>query len=133
MHFPWKEEYEMGISVIDKQHKYFVSLINEIYDAILAGQTDKKLKEILSKLIDYAKEHFDTEEKYFDKFHYEGSDEHKAKHKELKKSVLDFQKRLKEDKVIVSFNLVNFLEDWLGEHLKDMDFKYKDCFKQNGL
>lgn len=133
MHFPWKEEYEMGISVIDKQHKYFVSLINELYDAILSGQTDKKLKEVLDKLIEYAKEHFDTEERYFDKFHYEGADEHKTKHKELKKSVLDFQKRLKEDKVIVSFNLVNFLEDWLSEHLKDMDFKYKDCFKQNGL
>lgn len=133
MHFSWKEEYEMGISVIDKQHKYFVSLINELYDAILAGQTDKKLKEILSKLIDYATEHFATEESYFDEFHYEGSDEHKIKHKELKKSVLDFQKRLKEDKVIASFNLVNFLEDWLSEHLKDVDFKYKDCFKKNGL
>ncbi len=133
MHFPWKEEYEMGISVIDEQHKYFVSLVNELYDAILRGQTDTRLKEILSKLIDYVKEHFNTEEKYFDKFHYGGSDEYKARHKELNESVLDFQKRLKEDKVIVSFNLVNFLEDWLEEHLKDMDFKYKDCFKQNGL
>lgn len=133
MHFPWKEEYEMGINVIDEQHKYFVGLINELYDSILNRQTHEKLGEILSKLIDYAALHFDTEEKYFDKFHYEGSDEHKAKHKELKEKVLDFRERFNEDKIELSFDLIDFLEDWLGEHLRDMDFKYRDCFKQSGL
>lgn len=133
MHFPWKQEYEMGIKVIDNQHREFIGIINELYDSILARQTNERLEEILSKLIDYAVNHFDTEEKYFNQFHYDGADEHKAKHKELKEKVLDFQNRFHENKIELSFDLIDFLEDWLTEHLIDMDFKYKECFKNNGL
>lgn len=133
MHFKWEKNYEMGIDVIDKQHNYFVGLINELYDAILNMQTNEESGEILSKLIDYATEHFNTEEKYFDKFNYEEASEHKAKHKELKEKVLDFQKRFNEDKIALSFDLVDFMEDWLKDHLVNTDFKYKKCFKDNGL
>jgi hemerythrin len=32
-----------------------------------------------------------------------------------------------------AFDLIDFLEDWLINHLLDMDQKYKKCFHDHGL
>jgi hemerythrin-like metal-binding protein len=132
-HFVWKPEYNFNIAVIDKQHKYFVSIINELYSAILSLETRSRLKEIFTKLTDYAVEHFATEEKYFVEFNYEGAKEHKLKHDELKAKIAELQDQLSMDKLELSFDLIDFLESWLVDHLAVMDAKYVACFKNHGL
>lgn len=133
MNFEWKKEYIIGVKIIDEQHQYFVGLINELYGAIQNGEEDGKLGEVFDKLISYAIYHFRTEEKYFEDFGYEGAAEHKAQHDEIKNRVLELQRRLNEDKLKLSFDLIDFLEDWLVGHLKTTDSKYVNCFKEHGL
>jgi hemerythrin-like metal-binding protein len=133
MYFKWEPEYVFGIKEIDDQHKYFVGLLDKMYEAILNNHSREELGEMLVSLINYAVKHFDTEEKYFDEFNYDGAAEHKLKHEELKNKVLDFQKKFLENKVDISFDLINFLEDWLVDHLCNLDKKYVECFHKNGL
>ncbi|MEI7620797.1 MAG: bacteriohemerythrin, partial [Candidatus Falkowbacteria bacterium] len=124
MHFIWKTEYKFGLNEIDKQHEYFVGILDELYDAILNNSDRVKLRGLLGSLINYASLHFATEEKYFDEFSYDGAAEHKLKHKELTEKVLDFQKKFEENKVDISTDLIDFLEDWLVDHLLNLDRKY---------
>ena len=56
MNFEWKDEYGIGVSIIDDQHRYFVGLINELYAAIQNGEADDKLCEIFGKVTKYADE-----------------------------------------------------------------------------
>ena len=132
-HFVWKPEYNFDIPEIDEQHKYFVSIINELYDAILSLETKSRLKEVFFKLTNYAVEHFTTEEKYFVEFNFEGAAEHKLKHDELKAKIAELQSQISMDKLELSFDLIDFLESWLVDHLAVMDAKYVDCFKKHGL
>jgi hemerythrin-like metal-binding protein len=131
--FLWSDEYNFGIAEIDSQHQYFVSIINELYDAILSLEVKAKLNEIFTKLAKYAVEHFATEEKYFAKFNYAGAAEHIAKHEEMKAKITELQNKIKEDNFELSFDLIDFLEEWLVDHLAVMDKKYVECFKANGL
>ncbi len=131
--FLWSDEYNFGIIEIDTQHQYFVSIINELYDAILSLEVRDKLNAIFIKLVNYAVEHFATEEKYFAKFNYAGAEEHIAKHEEMKAKIAELQKKIKEDDFKLSFDLIDFLEGWLVDHLAVMDRKYVECFKANGL
>jgi hemerythrin-like metal-binding protein len=133
MHFPWKPEYSFGIKEIDAQHQSFVGILDRLYDSILANSPREDLGQILKALIAYAVEHFATEEKYFDQFNYEGALEHKAKHQELKDKVLDFQNKFNEKQADISVELIDFLEDWLVNHLLAVDKKYVDCFHEHGL
>lgn len=133
MHFPWKKEYEMDIKIIDDQHRHFVDLINELYESILEEQLEEKLGSIFDGLIEHATNHFSTEEKYFDLFQYEGSEEHKQKHREIKDKILMFKSQFKENKMKLSFELIDFLEDWLVDHLSNLDRKYVPCFHEHGL
>lgn len=132
-HFEWSEDYSVGVKEIDNQHKHLLFLISELFNSINERAVDKILMEILNKLIDYAELHFKTEEKYFDKFNYEFSDEHELEHRNFEKKMLSLREQCKNKEIEVSFELIDFLEDWLINHLENMDRKYIECFRDNGL
>jgi len=133
MKIEWKEEYSVGVKEIDDQHKYFISLLNDPYNAITAGKKQEELKELFQYIADYAEKHFATEEKYFDEFNYEGAAEHKMKHQEMREEIEKI-KNMDDGKEIDFYgNIVYFLKDWLDEHLQKMDQEYKECFSKHGL
>jgi len=132
----WSDEYSVRVAEIDDQHKYFVGLMNELYTAMLSKKSNEKIKEVFEKLVWYAGVHFSTEEKYFDQFHYELADEHKAEHKKLSGRIAEFAMLYKEnpEKTFeTTGELIDFLENWLVDHLANQDKKYMDCFNKNGL
>ncbi len=129
----WRDKYSVGIKEIDNQHKYFIGLMNDLYNAITASKGREELKSLFQNLIEYSEVHFATEEKYFDEFKYEGAAEHKLKHQEMRDEI----KRIKgmENKNEIDFygGIVFFLSQWLDDHLEKMDQKYVECFKGHGL
>jgi hemerythrin len=134
MKIEWKDEYSVGIKEIDDQHKYFISLLNDLYNAIVAGKNREDLKELFLYLADYAEKHFATEEKYFKEFNYDGAEEHKAKHQEIRDEIEKI-KNMDDDGKEIDFygNVVYLLKTWLEEHLAQMDQKYEKCFAEHGL
>jgi len=133
MEIKWKEEYSVGIQEIDEQHKYFLSILNDLYNAVLANKSREELKDLFQKLSDYAEKHFSTEEKYFDEFGYEGSSEHKLKHQEMREEIQRIKNEENENKIDLDGNIVYFLNDWLEDHFEKMDQKYKECFIEHGV
>ena len=129
----WKDEYALGIERIDKQHKYFVGLIEKVHGAIETATHNQELEKILDDLVEYAQYHFKTEEAYFDLFEYEFSEEHKKEHKKLLQDVLDFYEQYKEDRTVSLAEFTEFLTDWLIEHMGSEDRKYIQCFHEHGL
>lgn len=125
----WDEEFETGISEFDKHHKRLFSLINSLYRAIRKNRTQEDLQTILEELVNYTKYHFDAEEKAFKQFNYPEYDAHRRIHENLKKQVTDFLNDLKAGNTAISFNLLEFLKDWLFEHIKIEDKKYKKFLK----
>lgn len=129
----WSKEYEFGLKEIDEQHKQLVQTLNEVYQLLLAGKSGDDLKPSMDGIIAFANLHFSTEEKYFDQFHYEGKVEHKIEHEKLKQKIAYYYQQIITEKKDLAFELLDFLEDWLVEHLAQMDKKYVQCFKDNGL
>jgi hemerythrin len=133
MAIPWEEKYNLGIKEIDLQHMHFVETLNKLYDAINNSQVQEELEKIIDQLIEYKNLHFSTEEKYFDLFKYEGAEEHKKEHDLFSDNILRFQEEFKSGKKEITFELTDFLEDWLINHLSTMDKKYADCFHAHNL
>lgn len=133
MSIKWDISYSVNVKEIDEQHQQFIQILNKLYESVSHGTEQKELKVILDELVKYTDLHFKTEEKYFDKFNYENSSEHKIEHAKLRKQVADFYKKFAEGKAEISVGLLDFLEDWLVEHLDIQDKKYVECFNKNGL
>ncbi len=129
----WDSLFETGIEVIDIQHKRLVRIINEVYDSFSRKGTVENLTVVLDELIDYTHTHFATEEKFFKKFGYDLSDEHIAEHLNFTLKVEDFISKVKTRTATLGYEVINFLKEWLINHILDSDKKYVLLFKQNGL
>ena len=129
----WDNSLSVGITEIDEQHTRLVSIVNSLHEAMKSGKSKEAMGEILGSLINYTKSHFAFEEKYFDLYRYENAVSHKAEHKKLTDQVLDFQKKFNSGAVALSVELMNFLSDWLKNHIKGEDKQYSKCFQEHGM
>lgn len=129
----WEQKYSVGVEELDNQHKLMFVTINELLDAINENKTEEHLGHIIESLVKYKTFHFATEEKYFKQFNYEESEEHILKHREFNEKLTALKEKYPSYTVEFAFELVDFLEDWLINHLMVEDQKYKECFTLNGL
>ncbi len=133
MKLQWEDKYSVGVKLIDDQHKMMFDTINKLVDVLAEVPQKEEVNEIVKDLVEYKKFHFVTEEKYFDEFNYENSEEHKQKHKEFNIRLEGLIAEWGNDSVTLAFKLVDFLEDWLLDHLITEDQKYVECFAKHGL
>jgi hemerythrin len=133
MPIPWNQEYSVGVKEIDLQHQHFIGILNRLYQISGKQEDLSEIQSTLDDLTSYADFHFKTEEKYFDLFEYKEAAEHKEKHRELFSKVSGFLDQFRSGKHDILFELIDFLEDWLVEHLATEDKKYSDCFHAHGL
>lgn len=130
---PWRKEYELGIETIDKQHQSLVAIINELYQAFIENHHHEKLADVIKELDEYTHKHFGTEEAFFEQFNYAEKESHKKEHDYFRKRIVDFKKEFNSGKRSLTFQVLNFLRDWLIKHIQGTDQKYKDLFLSKGL
>lgn len=134
MTLTWGDQYSLGISIIDKQHQQFVAALNELIGSIGSlKKNNETIEAVFKKITDYARYHFDTEEKYFLEFNYAGAEEHVGEHIKFKQRLIELKEQYLKDEVQATFSLADYLEDWLINHLNKLDKKYVQCFKDHGL
>lgn len=134
--FTWLPEFSVNVKEIDEQHKQLVTIMNTLFNSITNDIDEKTIKDIINQIVAFAQFHFATEEKYFDQFNYKNAAEHKAQHKELRTHVSNFienSSRVNKSTKQVALELLDYLQDWLNEHLLFADKKYTKCFNEHGL
>ena len=123
----------MGISIIDKEHRKFIDIINKAIIAKEHNDNPEEINEVLREMANYTHTHFATEEAYMIKFNYPGYKYHKEEHHDFTMTAsANHRKVIKGDYQIINENLL-YLIGWLLNHIQVTDRKYIDCFKRNGI
>ncbi len=125
----WKDDYSVGITEIDNQHKILIQILNELYTAFTQNTTKTQLKDILVQLVDYAQYHFTAEETLFVGSGYTNADKHVAKHNDFKKTVSDFMDDFEKSNARITYKLMTFLNNWLISHIMEEDQEYAPYIK----
>jgi len=120
----WSDKYVLGLSAVDEQHQNLFILVNKMHDLVVSGEDQSAVGEVLEELIDYTVEHFATEERLFKENKYPNYEQHKQQHDDLTQQVLDLQEKFREKKITVTFEILEFLHDWLNEHTTNSDLDY---------
>ncbi len=129
----WSPRLETGIKTIDDQHKKLVAMVNDLYGAISSGGGKDRLGRLLDELIDYTVYHFGTEEELFKKHEYPDGPAHKRIHEDLAGKVVQFRDRFQKGEEMISYDLMNFLKNWLVNHIGVTDKKYAPFLKSKGV
>lgn len=118
----WREEYNVGHSEIDEEHKLFLKTIQKIEDAFVAKVENEYLGRLFEELHKYAQFHFISEENIMIDNDYPNMEEHRAEHialmNKLGTILIAFDPRL-----VDSRKLVDFLVDWFKGHTAHSDQK----------
>jgi len=128
----WSSRFELGVPFIDADHKVLVDLLNRMYEASRAHGSLGDIGGILSALVDYTHYHFAREERAQFAAHYPDIREHRAQHAALTKQAKTLFESFRKapDEVEVG-DLVDFLSDWLMDHILLHDMAVKPYLLAN--
>lgn len=129
----WSDKLSVGVRKFDEEHKQLVRLVNQLHEAMKAGQGKQVLSGILQNLISYTQNHFAAEEQLMKSQGYPDYAEHKKEHNSLTLSVLDLQKQFQAGSVLLSQTVMDFLKDWLATHIQGMDKAYGPFLNGKGV
>jgi hemerythrin-like metal-binding protein len=119
----------VGNQIIDRDHQKLVAYLNEMHDAMMAGHGREIVGAILDKLVAYTKEHFGREEIVWKAGHYVNFAQHKKEHEDLLKTVSEFHTKYKAGTTSLSVDVMNFLRDWLKNHIVKSDHEAFEAIK----
>ena len=123
--YEMKEEYKIGVPKIDEQHKRLFELADKAYmllkDELVVDKYDKIIQ-IIDELKEYTIFHFKSEEKYMQSINYKRLFTQKIEHDKFIKSLEEIDyKNIDENQDESLIEILNFLNDWLTEHILKTD------------
>ncbi|MHA1597148.1 MAG: bacteriohemerythrin [Alphaproteobacteria bacterium] len=130
--FEWRPEFNVGIEAIDTDHKFLVSLINQLDEANTDGQGKEIIGSVLNALYDYTEFHFAREEKMMSACGYPDLERHGQQHHALKARLMEIRDDyLASQSNNIEASVLEFLKDWLSEHILGRDMQYVSCMESN--
>ena len=87
--FEWREEFELGVASIDKDHKQLFKIINRLFAVQAEGKSSQwACQEGLKFFKAHALTHFADEEKYMASIRYSGLEQHRLIHRTFRDQTL---------------------------------------------
>lgn len=126
-YFEWQDSFDIGVDLIDGQHRRIADYINQLDEAIHDDDIASVYR-ILEMLKDYTLDHFTFEEQLMERAGFPLLDSHIAVHRRFSGKVLEFEEALNQggNAIGVARRVRTELMRWLIEHIRHEDRKYTD-------
>jgi len=123
--YEFKDEFRTGIESIDMEHAKLFEIADKAYETLMDDFIPDKydyIVEILNELKEYAATHFRHEEEYMISINYRKLLSQKAMHDEFIQKISSYDlNELDENQKDAIIEILNFLNDWLVEHIMKSD------------
>lgn len=129
----WGPSIETGIQIIDAQHKRLVEIINELNDAMVESRSDEMMAATMAELVDYTHTHFGTEMRLLSNHSYEQLQEHLREHKIFTDQIEMYRDRVDAGSRSVDTALMEYLREWLVNHIRVSDRAYVPTLQKAGV
>lgn len=125
--YEMKDEYLTGIQQIDDEHRFLFEIAEEIYllckNEFVPDKYDH-IMNLIKRLKDYAIIHFKHEEEYMESISYKRLFTQKIQHDNFKRKLDTMDLDVIDDNQEQAIeDLLNFITDWLIEHIVETDMK----------
>jgi hemerythrin len=124
----WSPFFSVGVEKMDTQHRELIAITNEYCEAYHANKGHLAIPGILNRLVNYAEEHFQEEEKMMQAIGFEGLEDHKVAHEKIVDKIFAILQEHEKGALAVADDLNEFLREWLLEHILKEDMQYRDVF-----
>ena len=126
----WDDSFSVGHQKIDSQHEKLINMVVDLFWAMQDEADSGTIPEVLEKMADYARMHFETEERILESVGYPDLVPQKKMHHSYCKKVAEFTERAKNGDGGLTSDMFDYLKEWLVGHILRDDMKYKDFVRQ---
>lgn len=120
----WKSKYELGIPMMDEQHKRLFFLLTQLHQSVASRLPKEQVQSILQSLLVQTAEHLHTEEVLMTQMGFPDLREHKKAHEKLLSGLRGLEVRFKEGDASMALLVTTFLGGWLRTHIGQEDRAY---------
>jgi len=138
MAIAWDETFVLGIDEIDEQHRSIVEHFTKLSEAVQDGSAKEILAEMATFLVEYAQLHFETEERYMQKYDYPRIDEQRREHSDFTCDARELQRKINEEgasremAVALTGKMVRWVIQHVRNHDRDMVAFVREQMKNDG-
>ncbi len=129
----WKSDYEIGIPIIDTQHKQLFRFNDELLEAVKKGLKASAIETLLTQIKQYVARHFAMEEKYMETVNYPRMEEQLTAHRVFTARFDEIHKDF--NKSGLTPDLVNAirqeLSEWITDHITGMDQIFGNYYRDH--
>jgi len=119
----WQARNEIGVAILDEQHRGMVSIINTFYYLLGLGIGSSTLYANISETLKtYARIHFLTEEKLLETAAYKDIEAHKELHSKFMQELERVEWRAVRENE--AEHLLDFQKKWWLEHINERDKRF---------
>jgi len=131
--FVWNDSYSVHVHQFDLQHQKLFEIINALADAMRVGKGEDVICEVVGQLAVYTRTHFLQEELAMRQTGYPGLAAHQQQHNKLLVDVEKYKTDLLEGRKPNLVAVLNFVREWLVQHIQKADKQYSDHLNAHGL
>jgi diguanylate cyclase (GGDEF)-like protein/hemerythrin-like metal-binding protein len=129
--FHWTPAHEVGVKLIDAQHRRLVELLNELGELLKSGAERDAIVAALGALVMFTTGHFKTEERLMvDQPGWSLATQHAQEHQKLLDDVTSLVVQVDAQSMT---RTVRFLQEWLLRHITTMDAPLAAWLRQRGV
>lgn len=121
----------VGLRRYDEEHQRMGDLINQIHQAALERRDRSLCQALLERFQQATRNHFDSEEAALRETGFPDHEAHAEEHTQLLSALRDMQQRYQSGS-LSALILVDFLRNWLIQHIKLSDRKYAAHLRRQG-
>jgi hemerythrin-like metal-binding protein len=122
--FKWKNDFSVGIKELDDQHRNFFEILNRLGEAAGGNKGMVVVGPVLQELKEYSRHHFTEEENWLKIIGFPGLQHQKLQHGFFISQVSELQDRYSKGEGNIPVSTLEFLRDWLMNHILENDKKY---------
>jgi len=117
----WRDEFNINVAEIDRQHRHMAGLVNELHRAATSGQDASFVGGVLDELVAYTRDHFKTAERLMQEHDYPDYRAHKNEHDALLCKLECIARRISSGHGPVFAAEVDISADWVMVHMLGYD------------
>lgn len=128
----WTKNLEVGVNLIDEQHKKWFEKADQLFEAGKSGKSKEYIIQMFDFLDDYTKTHFRDEENYMLSIKYPEYNLQKQMHEGFIKKLAELRSEYETEgaNITVIINANQFILEWLTKHISNADKKIGEFAKK---
>ena len=126
----WHDQYLIGNSTIDEEHKMLFRLINDFHTGWSENRDRAAVAKLLNQLIQYGEMHFQHEEGIMSAEGYPQLESHQRVHEKLVEEIFKLNQELVDKSRLLDRDMGKFLKQWLVDHIVHNDFEFRSFLER---